>query len=203
MRASTILTAIVLAAWAVPALRAADPPPVSDLPGYFPLEDLGLFERDDASIEINLSGSLLQLVAGVTRKEEPEFARLIDGLEAVRVRVAPLEDLDLEKVRGNLTRAVEWLEENGWQTIVRVREDDEETYIYIRELEDSIVGMAILAFEAGGEAAAINIVGKIDVRQLERLGEAFDIPQLSRPQAPQPQAPEDEPPPNDEKGSEP
>ena len=55
---------------------------------------------------------------------------------------------------------------------------------YLLQQGDEIAGMAILAIEEGDEAAIINIVGKVDLSQLERLGEALDIPHLSRPPEP-------------------
>ena len=65
--------------------------------------------------------------------------------------------------------------------MIRSREEDEETFIYIRELDGEIAGMAILVIEEEGEVVVINIVGRMDLAQLEKLGEAFDLPQL-RPQ---------------------
>ncbi len=154
---------------------------LSKLPGYFPFEELNILGRDQLSVEINLSKPLLRLVAAATRKEEPEFAALIDSLDAVRVRVAPAEDVDLERTRVAVAEAAGWLEDHGWQVIIRTREDDEETFIYTRDLDGEIAGMAILVIESGGEVAVINIVGRMDLAQLERLGEALDIPGLSLP----------------------
>ena len=182
------MSTAVLAAFATLAILTASAgwaqEKLEDQPGYLPFEELDILGSDEFSVEINLAGPLLKLVAGATRKAEPEFSQLIAGLDAVRVRVAPLEDLDLEEVRGGIARATGWLEERGWQTIVRAREDDEEIYIYLLESEGVIAGLAILAIEAGDEAVVINIVGKIDLSQLELLGEALDIPQLSRPPEP-------------------
>ena len=182
MRYRQILGAALLIAFGASAGWAQDK--LEDQPGYLPFEELDILGREALSIEINLGGPLLKLVAGATREDEPEFSQLIANLDAVRVRVAPLEDLDLEQVRAGLARATGWLEERGWQAIVRAREDDEEIYIYLLEQGDEIAGMAILAIEEGDEAAVINIVGKMDLSQLERLGEALDIPQLSRPPEP-------------------
>ena len=175
-----IILAVLLGALCAPPGWAQDSREAH--PGYFPLEELGILTRDQLSVEINLKRPMLRLVAAFTRGEEPAFAALIANLELVSVRVAELEELDAAKVRDNIGRAAGWLDDNGWDVIVRMREDDEETYIYSREDDGEIAGLAILAIDvAGGEVAVINIVGKIDWSQLEKLGEALDIPQLSQP----------------------
>ena len=176
MRKPKILAALCLALALAPAGFAQTP--LDELPGYFPLEDLGILGEDELRVEINLMRPLLRLVAAGVRADEPEFAELLADLDAVRVRVASLEDLDVREVRGNLARAAGWLEDHGWQTTVRMHEDDEDLYIYLREVDGEIAGLAILALEAGGEAAVINIVGRMEPSQLERLGETLDIPQL-------------------------
>ena len=92
--AAACLAAAVLAAAATAA--GQEQKTLRQHPGYFPVEDLDLLEREALSIEINLHGAMLRLVAAATRKAEPEFSNLIADPEAVRVRIAPLAKLDLD-----------------------------------------------------------------------------------------------------------
>ncbi len=179
----TVLTLFLCASAA-----GAQPQALRELPGYFPFEELDILARDELSVEINLSKPLLRLVAAATRKTEPEFAALIDSLDAVRVRVAPSGDVDLERARAAVGAASRWLEGKGWQVVIRTREDGEETFIYTREIAGEIAGMAVLVIEQAGDVAVINIVGRMDLAQLEKLGEAFDIPLFSLPAEPPPEA---------------
>ncbi len=158
----------------------ADPPKRHwrDQPGYFPLETLGILAREDLSVEINLQGAMLRMVAGAVRAAEPDFAGLIENLAAVRVHIAPGDKLDLAKVSKRIRTATDWLEDNNWQAIVRTRDDDDdETYVYSHETDGEIDGMAILVMEPT-EVAVINIIGGIDLEQIERLGETLDLPLL-------------------------
>ncbi|MEM7356049.1 MAG: DUF4252 domain-containing protein [Acidobacteriota bacterium] len=181
-RALRRLVAVLVACLvASPSTWAEATDPLSDNPGYFPLEELDVLSSEALSIEINLHGAMLKLIAAATRSEEPEFSEIIANLDAVRVRIAPVEDVDPSKVRAGLGRARGWLEKRGWSTMVRTREGDDELHIYLRQVDGDIAGIAIMAIEAGGEAALINIVGKLDLSQLGRLGETLDIPQLSKP----------------------
>lgn len=153
---------------------------LSDQPGYVSIEDLGIFPREDLSVEINLDGAILRMVAEFTRQEDPAFAEVMKNLKAIQVQVFPLAGAKEDAVRGKVDRAVRWLEDRGWSSMVRVREKGSESYIYLKKSGDQIVGLTILAVEAGEEAAMINIVGRIDPAQIGRLGESLDIPQLKK-----------------------
>jgi hypothetical protein len=157
---------------------------LEDQPGYLPLEKLDLFPRDKLSVEINLDGALLRMVAEASRSDDPEFASVMAGLKAIYVRAFPLAGADLGAVRTKIDRAVRMLEDRGWHATVRVREKGEETYVYLKEANGKIAGLTLLSIEPGDEAVAINIVGQIDPAQLGRLGRHFDVPELEKVPAP-------------------
>ncbi|HEX6863382.1 MAG TPA: DUF4252 domain-containing protein [Thermoanaerobaculia bacterium] len=163
---------------------------LSDQPGYVSIEDLNLFPREDLSVEINLDGAILRMVAEATRGDDPEFAKVMSGLKAIQVRVFPLAGAREDLVRGKIERAVRWLEDRGWSSMVRVREKGDESYIYLKKSGEQIVGLTILAIEAGDEAAMINIVGQLDPAEIGRLGQSFDIPQLEKVHPRKPEKPE-------------
>src|SRR5215213_1719458 len=153
---------------------------LSDQPGYVSIEELEIFPREDLSVEINLEGAILRMVAEATRGDDPAFAEVMRNLKAIQVRVFPLAGAKEDVVRGKVDRAVRWLEDHGWSSMVRVREKGSESYIYLKKSGEEIVGLTILAIEAGDEAAMINIVGRIDPAEIGRLGQSLDIPQLKK-----------------------
>jgi len=176
MKTSTLLTSVLLIGLLPLAALAQSTPTLSDHPGYFPMDDLQILPLDDVTVEINLQGAMLKLVAMATR-DDPEFSKLISGIEAIRVQVAEIASSDLTTVRAAMDRAAKLLDERGWQRIVRVRDQDEEVYIYNREKDGSIVGMTVLVLESE-EATIVNLVGFIDVEMLGSLAIGLDIPQL-------------------------
>ena len=155
-------------------------PPPADPPGSIPLDELGIFPREKLSVEINLGPPLLRLIAAATGKEDPEFSRLIANLREIRVQVFPATAGDAGSIRTRIGRAVSWLEDHGWAATVKVREQDEETFIYMKEADGNIQGLTLLSFQPGEEAVVINIVGRIDPAQLGRLGQTLDIPELQK-----------------------
>jgi hypothetical protein len=62
--------------------------------------------------------------------------------------------------------------------MLRLREDEEEIYVYSRITDGVMQGMTVLAVEGGGDAVLVNIVGTLDAASLAGLARALDIPQL-------------------------
>lgn len=151
---------------------------LEEQPGYFPIDQFELLSPEALSLEINLNGALLELVASALDSEDPEFSELVRGLEGIRVRVAEAGDLDLAALRSEFSRAAGWLEENGWDTLVRLREDDEELYVYTRLLDGDMVGMTLLVLEPVEQVVVVNVVGTLDLALLASLADSLDIPQL-------------------------
>jgi hypothetical protein len=183
MRSAILLGSLLALLAAAPARGdgpAARPAPDA---GAIPFDELDLFPRDKLSVEINLEGPLLRMVSEFTKGDDPEFAKLMAGLKAIRVQVFPLKGkAGAEPLRPKIDRAVRWLEDRGWHSTVRVREKGEETYIYLKERDGKMVGLAILSVSPGEEAALINVVGTLDPAQLGRIGRNLDIPQLQKAQ---------------------
>jgi hypothetical protein len=149
-------------------------------PGYVPIEELGLFPQDKLSVEINLEGPLLHMVAEATKHDDPGFSAVMAGLKAIKVQVFPLKGVDAGAVKAKIDHAVHWLEGKGWQSTVRVRDQGDETYIYLKQAGDRIEGLTLLSFDPKDEAVVINIVGRIDPAQLGRLSQSLDLPQLKK-----------------------
>ncbi|MGB5889342.1 MAG: DUF4252 domain-containing protein [Thermoanaerobaculia bacterium] len=147
-------------------------------PGYFPLDELEILPRDKLSIEINLRNPLLNMVA-LAADDDPELVGIISGLEGIRVMIGPVEGLDLVAVRADIRSATERLDRQGWQSIIRVREDDEEIYFYAMEKGGEINGLTVLMLDEE-EATLINLVGTIHPEDLAGLGRGLDLPQLER-----------------------
>jgi hypothetical protein len=182
IRTATGLFLFLLLVGAAGAVLASSPPapPADASPGALPFDQLEIFSRNDLTTEINLEGALLKLVASATGEDDPEFSRLVSGLEAIRVQVAPLTAADPDKVRAKLDQTVHWLESKGWTAVVRTKEKGEETYIYTKLVKGEMVGLTVLSFELGKEASVVNVVGHLDPAQIGRIGHGLHLHQLDK-----------------------
>lgn len=147
-------------------------------PGYVSIEDLDLFPRDKLQVEINIGTPILRMIAAGARKDDPGFAAVMAGLKSIQVQVFPVKGVEAGAVRSRIDRALRWLEGHGWESTVRVRDQGQETYIYLKQSGDRIDGLTLLSLDPKEEAVAINIVGRIDPAQIGELGQSLHVPQL-------------------------
>lgn len=161
------------------ALSAAPGDEFKKLPGYVDFEAMGVLKDVETSVEVFLKGPLLKLCREAVRNDEPELAEMLDGVQYVRVQVFPLDRRSSEEVSRKTGEIAKNLEKKGWEVAVRVRERDENVFVYILPgKDDKIEGLVVMAVEDGEEAAFINIVGTIDPEQLGRVGRNLDIDDL-------------------------
>ena len=151
---------------------------IEEHPGFFPLDELHFLSPEDLSVEINLRGAMLRLIAKVTGDEDPEFAQIMDNLEAIRVQVAPVDRLQASDIRKGLDTGVAMLESLGWYRMVLTRDEGEEVHIYGRERDGSLQGLTVLALE-DDEVIVLNLVGRIDPDQLGSLMTGLDLPEVT------------------------
>lgn len=134
-----------------------------------------LFSDDDLQVEINISSVMLRMLAEAARNsDDPSFAEVLAGLDDIQVRVAELRDELEPTARRQLREATRTLERRGWQAMVRVRDEEDETYIYLLQSGERITGLVVL-FADDTEAGLVHIRGDIDPRQLGRVAAALDL----------------------------
>lgn len=129
-------------------------------------------------VEINLSGAMLNLVAEGSRAEDPDFASLAEDLQGVFVRRYTLSSAR-SGTRGRLLNAANDLKRQGWQTLVRVREDDEDMRVYVRPRGNILAGLVVISIDSNfDEVTIVSISGRIDPSQIGRLSERFGGPDV-------------------------
>ena len=159
-----LLTLLALVAIAAPAAAQ---------PSYFSPDQIDRLFNDEPKVEVNLRGSLLSLAAAATRNDEPETAALIEGLNAITVRVYELQSLT-RSLTDNLSDIGNAFERDGWDPFVRVREDSTQAWIYVLSQGDAFGGMALMAVDLSDEQVAfVMIDGFIEPEMIGRLSSRF------------------------------
>lgn len=160
-------------------------PTVAAQPTTLDVRALDALFASEATVEVNLKGSLLRLIVEASREDEPEFAEMVSGLNAVTVRVYE-EATALGGLDAELDRLAASLETNGWSTLVRVRggttdegEDEGDVWVYVYDDGSVIGGLAVMAVDpAEGDVSFVLIDGVIDPAQIGRLTSRFGGPDL-------------------------
>ncbi len=151
-------------------------------PGYFDFGDLTSFEQGDGVTEVFLESNILQLVAAVTEDDEPELSAMLNGLQLVKVNVFEVSDKNENGIRNRISDLDSKIVSKKWDRIVRTKGGNELVNVYIKTANNKkdIDGLIVTTLDSGGEAVFVNIVGKIDLKKIGKLGAKFDIPSLDK-----------------------
>jgi hypothetical protein len=131
--------------------------------GFYPVEELGILDKGDLDVDVNLEGSTLLIAAGAMEDQDPRLKELVSSLTRVRVQVGSVEGADPAIVADRIAGAVAQLEAQGWTRVVQVEDGTERVYVYSMDGGDgTIAGITALVNDGGHEAVVANIAGSID-----------------------------------------
>ena len=161
-------------------LSAQDKQDYKNDPGYVDFGNLSEFLKSDNVTEVNIEGYLLKMVGNATRENDPELSKLLNGLKLIKVYSFNVKAKNHKEVLDKITQMDNRLDSDNWNRIVKVKSPDENTSIYIKTTGDqsSILGLVVTSLDDNGEAAFVNIVGKINLDAISKLGSKFNIPTL-------------------------
>ena len=152
----------------------------SNDPGYVNFGDLAKFQNDSDVTEIIIESNLLKMVANATKNSDTALYDLLSGLKLVKVNSFRSSESDKDELIQKMESINKKLVSKDWDRIVHVRSRGEYTNVFIKSSvsNNSILGLAVTTYQKDGEASFVNIVGKINLESIGRLGAKFDIPSL-------------------------
>jgi hypothetical protein len=175
-----ILAVSILLLIPVDSVWSQDEEDYSIYPGYVDLSGLDGFKKSDKSVEIYLRKPLLSLVAALDDTQDQQLQQLIGNLVLIRVEQFEVTAKDQADLTGLIERTSKNLGKKKWDKLVRAVDKEEHVEIFIKMDKGTINGLLVMAFESGNEASFINIVGKLDLKLLGKLGAKFNLPGLDK-----------------------
>jgi hypothetical protein len=157
-------------------------------PGYVDFKTLGISGDQEPTVEVNIKGSLLRLLAGSEVSDDPELGSVLKRLLAIRVETYELDSLSAGGYEKTADRVAKSLEARGWETIVSARDKGERAKVCVRTEGDRIVGLFVISVERD-EAAFVNIVGDVNPDEIGKLGRDLNISPLDSMDLPTKKAP--------------
>ena len=143
--------------------------------------DFGAFtpSGDGQFVEVNIKQNLINMVARLAETQEPEVAKLLRGIHAVRVNVVGLNDENRVAMRERVESVRTQLKGTDWERIVTAKEKDQDVGVFLKlRGEEAVEGVVVTVINGDKEAVFINIVGDIKPEQIAKLGEKLNIEPL-------------------------
>jgi len=140
--------------------------------GFADLESLGMRDTDRV-INLSIGPTLLHFAAAYI-DDDPEIRDLMRSLDGVRVRVYEI-DGDAGRVAARIHDMSQHLQADGWESVLLVREENEETHMLLRSTDGHISGMTVLTSDGESEAVIVNLMGEIRPEQFGGVMLALDV----------------------------
>lgn len=165
MRLLTLATlALLLTACGLTAPRSND--------GFAKLESLGMMDADQV-MNLSLGPTVLRFAASHI-DDEPEVRELLRSLDGIRIRIYEI-DGDVSRVAQRINRMSGHLQEDGWEPVMLVREENQQTHMLLRMIDGQIRGMTVLVSDGDSEAVVINLMGTIQPEQFSDVIVALSV----------------------------
>ena len=117
---------------------------------------------------VSLGPRVLRFAANHT-DEDPETQALLRSIDGVRVQVYEMtSEADLDAILADMGERGPTLFDEAWSPIVKVKEDQETVFLYLKQDGETILGLAVIAVDAE-EFVFVNVMGNIDPEQLAAI----------------------------------
>jgi hypothetical protein len=156
----------------------------SSEPGFVDFGNLEQFENSEESTEVLINQNLLHMVAkmgkhmDINGKKDSSFANMVGGLKLIKVNTFGIDSTKIKSVFKLISKIDKELIHKGWNRLVKQKEKDSRTNVYIRTDNNSKIQGLVVTQAEKDEATFVNIVGTIDLEKLGELSSNFDIPDI-------------------------
>ena len=141
--------------------------------GFADLDSLGVFDTD-RTMALSIGPTLIKIAALAVDDDEPEIAALLRDLHGVRIRIYEI-DGNPQRVADRIMNMSKRLREDGWQPVILVQEDDEQTHMLMRTGGERIYGLTLISSDGAEEAVVINLMGHLDPHNFSDVMDALDV----------------------------
>ena len=144
--------------------------------------DFGAFAPGSSGkefVEVNITSSLISMACKFVEKEDADIAKVLGGLQSIRVNVIGLDDSNRTEIVERAQKVRKDLDGKGWDRIVTAQQQSQDVSVYLKTRnKDTVEGLVVVVLDGKNEAVFVNVVGDIKPEQVSMLGEKFHIEPL-------------------------
>ncbi len=161
----------------VPILLFSQQPEFSKASGYIDLDELAKLFDSDPVTEVEIQNPLLSMAADMMQEEDPKTSSMLKGLQLIKVYEFENRPGQVKDIKAYIEKLDKRMSKNKWNRFVKVREEAEITYVYLKNNGNKVKGLTVLSVDSS-ESTFVNIVGDIDINSISDLGGKFNIPKM-------------------------
>jgi hypothetical protein len=144
--------------------------------------DFGAFsppKGDGQFVEVNVPTSVITLATQFVGKDDPDVAKVLDGLKLVHVDVIGMDEDNRAEMHKRAQKIRAELAGKGWDRVVTAQEKGKDVSVYLKMGDKgAIQGVVAVVLDGDEHAVFANVVGDIKPEQLAMLGDEFHIDPL-------------------------
>jgi len=142
-------------------------------PGYIDFDQIVIPDKASKVTEITLGPALLKLAAMADNGDE-DLSTTLENLHGIQVKSFDINTEQAAKLQPVMDKIEAKLNKEGWERLIQVKGEDERVVVSVKYNDDKMVGLLVMSVESGDEASFVNVVGSIDLSDLENLNLDLD-----------------------------
>ena len=147
---------------------------IKKMPGYIDLSWIEIPDDAEEIQDIDLSTMLLSVAADAEEAGDEELAMALSMIKSIRVKAFSTESSSADEIDGMIAKVRSELKKKDWERLVYIKDEGETLTVNTKYHDGDLVGLMIIAYEAGEEVAFVNVVGDLDLAKLMKLGLSMD-----------------------------
>lgn len=143
-------------------------------PGYVDFSKIFDVLQESSTIEVTITEPLLRLVSAFAADDDENLGDLLGKLKLIKVNSFDITGKNRGRVENIAEELSKSLKKQEWEVIVKVKERDARSYIYLKMDGEKVTGMLVMDLQYD-EVTFVNIVGDIAMESIGALSKKFDI----------------------------
>jgi len=146
--------------------------------------DFGEFSPSSSGkefVEVNVTSSLITMASKFVEKEDADIAKVLRGLQSIRVNVIGLDDSNRSAVTERAQSIRKELDSKGLERIVTAQQQTQDVSVYLKSRnKDTVEGLVVVVLDGNNQAVFVNVVGDIKPEQLSMVCEKLHLEPLKK-----------------------
>jgi len=150
-------------------------------PGYYDFGDLSYLQSGPDETEVLLDEPILKSISKMSNNEDPELEKALGNIKLIRVSGYGVTEKNLKDVNSKIEETSKNLLSKNWDRIVSKVDKKGQIAVFLKnDSQNEICGLVVIVKRNNQTVNFVNIVGKLDVAALGKLGGKFNIPSLNK-----------------------